>query len=74
MSNGKKHGASYGPRNTVIGTYNPEVVIGTQSWLNEEINDAVAFRGDLITFRRDRSSRGGGVFICPKYHIVCRQI
>ena len=58
----------------LIDTYNPQVVIGTGPWLNEEINDAEAFRGDYITFKRDRFSRGGGVFICPKNHIVCRQI
>ena len=44
----------------LIETYNPDVVIGTESWLNEEINNAEVFRGDYITFRRDRCSRGGG--------------
>ena len=32
------------------------------------------FRADYITFRRDRSSRGGGVFICFKNYIVFRQL
>jgi len=36
----------------LIDTYNPDVVIGTESWLSEEI-----FRDDYITFRRDRCSR-----------------
>ena len=36
--------------------YNPDVVIGTESWLSEEINNAEVFR-DYITFRRDRISR-----------------
>ena len=30
----------------LIETYNPDVVIGTGSWLNEEINNAEVFRGD----------------------------
>ena len=30
--------------------------------------------GDYITFRRDRSSRGGGVFICFKNHISCKEL
>jgi hypothetical protein len=30
------------------------------------------FRDDYITFRRDRCSRGGGVFICFKNYIDCR--
>jgi len=27
-----------------------------------------------MTFRRDRCSRGGGVFIFVKNHIVCREL
>ena len=42
----------------LMDTYNPDVVIGTQSWLSEEINNAEVFRDDYIIFRRDRSSRG----------------
>ena len=53
-------------------TYNPDVVIGTESWLSEEINNAEVFKNDYITFRRDRCSRGGGVFICVKNYIDCR--
>lgn len=58
----------------MIDTYNPDVVIGTESWLSEEINNAEVFRDDYITFRRDRSSRGGGVFICVKNYIDCREL
>ena len=58
----------------LIETHNPDVVIGTESWLHEEINNAELFRDDYITFRRDRCSRGGGVFICVKNHIVCREL
>ena len=46
---------------------NADVVISTESWLSEEINNAEVFRDDYITFRRDRCSRGGGVFICVKF-------
>jgi hypothetical protein len=42
----------------LIDTYNPDVVIGTESWLSEEISSAEIFRDDYITFRRDRCSRG----------------
>jgi len=56
----------------LIDTYNPDVVIGTESWLSEEINNAEVFRDDHITFRRDRCSRGGGIFICVKNYIDCR--
>jgi hypothetical protein len=58
----------------LIDTYNPDVVIGTESWLSEEINSTEIFRDDYITFRRDRFSRGGGVFICVKNYIDCREL
>jgi len=57
-----------------IDTYNPDVVIGTGSWLSEEINNAEVFRDDYISFRRDRCFRGGGVFICVKNCIECREL
>jgi len=56
----------------LIDTYNPDVVIGMESWFSEEINNDEFFRDDYITYRRDRSSRGGGVFICVKNYIDCR--
>jgi len=59
---------------SLIDTYNPDVVIGTESWLSEEINNAEVFREDYITFRRDRCTRGGGVFICVKNYIDCREL
>jgi hypothetical protein len=58
----------------LIDTYNPDVVIGTESWLSEEINNAEVFTDDYITFRRDRCTRGGGVFICIKNVIDCREL
>jgi hypothetical protein len=58
----------------LIDTYNPDVVIGTESWLREEISNAEVFRADYTTFRRDRCSRGGGVFICVKNYIACEEL
>lgn len=58
----------------LVETYNPDVIIGTESWLHEEIKNAELFRGDYVTFRRDRCLRGGGVFICVKNHFVCREL
>jgi len=43
-----------------------------ESWISEEINNAKVFRDDYITFRRDKCSWGGGVFICVKNYIDCR--
>ena len=56
----------------LIDTHNPAAVTGTESWLSGEIKKAEVFRDDYITFRMDRCSRGGGVFICFKNYIDYR--
>ena len=47
----------------LVDTYNPDIIIGTESWLREEIGNTEIFRSDFTTFRRDRHARGGGVFV-----------
>ena len=58
----------------LIDIYDSDVVIGTESWLINDIKNAEIFRGDYMVFRRDRCSRGGGVFICVKNYIDCREL
>ena len=58
----------------LVDTHNLDVIIGTESWLREEMNNAEVFRDDYTTFRRDRCTRGGGVFICLKNYIDCREL
>jgi hypothetical protein len=41
-----------------VDTYISDVVIGMESWLKEDINNAEAFRFDVTTFRIDSSARG----------------
>jgi hypothetical protein len=53
----------------LVDTYNPDIIIGTESWLREDIGNTEIFRADFTTFRRDRNARGGGVFICVKNNI-----
>ena len=50
------------------------MIIGTKSWLREEINNTEAFRDDYSTVRRDRCTQGGGRFICVKNYINCMEI
>jgi hypothetical protein len=46
----------------LVDTYNPDI-IGTESWLREEIGNTEIFRADFTTFQRDRHTRCGvGVF------------
>ena len=58
----------------LVDTYNLDVIIGIESWLREEISNAEVFRDHYITFRRDRCTRGGGVFICIKNYVDCREL
>jgi len=49
----------------LVDTYNPDVVISTESWPSEEINIAEIFRDDYITFRGNRSTqRWWSVHLC----------
>ena len=50
----------------LINTYNPDVVIGTESYLRGDVENAEVFRADYTTFRRDRSVRGGGILYVLK--------
>ena len=59
---------------TLVDTYNPDIIIGTESWLKEEIGNTEIFRADYTTFRRDRHTRGGGVFICVKNNLTCSEL
>jgi len=58
----------------LVDTYNPDIIMGTESRLREEIGRAEMFRAYFTTFRRDRHARGGGVSICVKNNIACSRI
>ena len=55
-------------------TFNRDFVISRESWLKEYIGNAEVFRADFTTFRRDRSARGGGGFICVKNFIAATEL
>jgi hypothetical protein len=58
----------------LVDTYNPDVVIGMESWLKEDTSNAEIFRADFTTFRGDRSAHGWGVFIYLKNFIPCTEL
>jgi hypothetical protein len=58
----------------LVHTYNSDIIIGTESWLREETGNTKMFRAEITTFRRDRLTRGGGVFICVKNNITCSEL
>jgi hypothetical protein len=47
----------------LVDTYNPDTIIGTESWLREETGNTEIFRADFTIFRRERHAQGGGVFV-----------
>ena len=58
----------------LIDTCKPDVVIGTESWIHQEISNADVFSGDQTISRRDRHTRGGGVvFICVNNYTTCAE-
>ena len=57
-----------------VDTYNPDIIIDTESWLTEDVGNTEIFRSDFTIFRRDRHTRGGGVFICVKNDTTCSEL
>jgi hypothetical protein len=53
----------------LVDIYNPDVILGMESWLS----NAEEFRDNYRTFRRERNTRGGGVFICVKDYNACAE-
>ncbi|KAJ4442434.1 hypothetical protein ANN_04020 [Periplaneta americana] len=50
----------------LVNSHNPDIVIGTESWLSSEVTDSEVFRNDYVTYRCDRLGTGRRVFICVK--------
>jgi len=44
----------------------PDILIGTETWLDQEINTCEIFPREYSVYRRDRPSRGGGVLIAVR--------
>ena len=55
-------------------TYAIDIIIGTESHLNESILNSEVFPNNYQTYRKDRNTSGGGVFISIKSSIPCTQI
>lgn len=49
--------------NTLVDSSNADIVIGTESWLKEEVSSLEVFPKTFEVYRRDREGKGGGVFI-----------
>ena len=47
----------------VVDYVKPDVIIGTESWLDSSIHNSEVFPPNLIVHRKDRNLNGGGVFV-----------
>ena len=54
----------------IIDSYNPEIIIGTETWLNDSVHNSEIFPPNYNIYRRDRRDGFGGVLIAVKADIV----
>ena len=58
---------------TMFAEIKPDLVIGTESWLDPSVNSSEYFPDDYHTFRKDRNLNGGGTFICVSNNFIATE-
>jgi hypothetical protein len=58
----------------IIDSYNPEIIIGTETWLNDSVHNSEIFPPNYNIYRRDRRDGFGGVLIAVKADIVSEHL
>lgn len=53
---------------------NPDIIIGTETWLKPEITNAELFPPDFNVFRNDRSDGYGGSLVATKSNMIAHQV
>ncbi|CAH1242184.1 Hypp6492 [Branchiostoma lanceolatum] len=48
----------------------PDIVVGTETWLDSSVGSSEVFPDTLNMFRRDRAGRGGDVLVAVKNYII----
>ena len=51
-----------------IDNTNPDIIFGCETWLNKKIETQEILPDNYIVYRKDRSSKGGGVLLAIKKH------
>lgn len=51
---------------SLLSSLNTDIVLGCESWLDESISNSEVSPLEYEAYRKDRNSRGGGVFILVK--------
>ena len=55
---------------TALNYIKPDIVCGTESWLNQNIKSSEVFPNNYTVYRKDRSRLGGGVFLLVSNDII----
>lgn len=58
----------------LIETTKPDVIIGTETWLDGSIASSEILPSHYKVFRRDRRRDGGGVLIAVADHLICHEV
>lgn len=59
----------------IIDSYNPNIIIGTETWLTESVQSSEIFPSSYNVYRKDRRDAvGGGVLIAVKTDIISERI
>ncbi|XP_077535928.1 uncharacterized protein LOC144148226 [Haemaphysalis longicornis] len=48
---------------SLVATVEPQIIMGTESWLDESVRSAEIFPSGYTVYRKDRHRHGGGVFL-----------
>ncbi|KAL8610878.1 hypothetical protein ACOMHN_056733 [Nucella lapillus] len=68
-SNGKK-----AELQNLIDSTKPDIIIGTETWLDSKFQSSELFPQQYTTFRHDRDRYGGGVLIAVANHLVSQEV
>ena len=58
----------------LLDSINPDIVLGTETWLNKNIRDSEIFPHFYNVFRNDRKDGYGGVLIAVRNNISCSRV
>ena len=58
----------------IISECDNDIILGTETWLDESIQNSELLLSDYDNFRRDRPTRGGGVLVAIKKSLLSEHI
>ena len=58
----------------LIESTEPDIILGTESWLSPDIHDSECFQSGYSVYRKDRNVHGGGVFILVRSTITSTEV